>query len=467
MSDGTKQKTSVSQAVSQRPLAKRLVSGASWALLSKALTYPAGLVLTMLLARLLTPEAMGGYFLAISIVAFAVAVVQLGMGRALVKLMAKALAEVSHCAVRQVIRVGISSVLFFSLLVALALVAIFGDPLLAMLDGGEYLRLSLPWISLLIVSMALVELFAEILRGFHDLRGTSLLVDQLLQRVFLVTVLLVIWLSGLQLALDEVLQYSFLSATIAAIIGALMIRSNLATIGDSGERIPLINIYKVGPPFLVMRINFWLLNMAGIWVLGMFRSLEEVALYGAANMVSSLVLAPQTIMNGVGAPVIVELFHKQRLDLLQNIVRTAGFFALIPALLLSLLLLFFGETILLWVYGMEYQQAAMIMVILAAGRCIAVFCGVPATTLAMTDHQNTVMKVMTTISVFTLVGYFMVADQAGAPGIALLTAISIAIQNLVMVYLVKKRLGILTLPAFTPVIWQGFVQHVLKHKRTS
>ncbi len=463
MSDGSAKNTPASQ----RPLARRLLTGASWALLSKALTYPAGLVLTMLLARLLTPEAMGGYFLATSMVAFAVAVVQLGMGRALVKLIAKGLAEVSHIAVRQVVRVGISSVLVFSSLVAVALVTMFGDSLLGMLDGGEYLRLSLQWISLLIVSMALVELFAEILRGFHDLRGTSLLIDQLLQRIILVTVLLVIWLSGRQLELDEVLQYSFLSAFFAAIVGVLMIRSNLATLGDSGQRMPLIDIYKLAPPFLVLRVNFWLLNMAGIWILGIFRPLEEVALYGAANIISSLVLASQTIMNGVGAPVIVELFHKQRMNLLQNIIRTAGFFAVLPALSLSLLLLFFGEDILLWVYGAEYQQAASVMIILAIGRCIAVFCGVPAMTLAMTDHQNTVMKVMTVMSALTLAGYFMFAGQAGAPGVALVTALSIASQNLVLLYLVRKRLGILTLPIIAPEVWRSFLQELFKRKRST
>jgi O-antigen/teichoic acid export membrane protein len=135
--------------------------------------------------------------------------------------------------------------------------------------------------------------------------------------------------------------------------------------------------------------------------------------------------------------------------------------------LLSLVLLFSGETILLWVYGIEYQQAAMIMIVLAAGRCFAVFCGVPATTLAMTDHQNLVMKVMTTLSLLTLVGYFMVADQAGTFGVALVTAISIATQNLVMAYLVRRRLGILTWPTFSPDIWQKFVQQLSKRKRAN
>ncbi|VAW54792.1 hypothetical protein MNBD_GAMMA06-612 [hydrothermal vent metagenome] len=451
-------------AVSRRPLAKRLVSGASWALLSKLLTYPAGLVLTVLLVRLLTPEAMGGYFLATSLVAFAVAVVQLGMGRALVKLIAKALAKSSHQTVRQVVCVGISSVLVFSLFVGLSLVTVFGDALLATLDGGDYLHASLRWISLLIISMALVELFAEILRGFHDLRGTSLLVDQLLQRIILVTVLLIFYFSGVQLALHDVLKYSFLSASFAAICGIFLVRSNLAVLGDGGEKIPLQVIYKLGPPFLVLRVNFWLLNMAGIWILGMFRPLEEVALYGAANMISSLVLAPQTVMNGVCAPVIVELFHKRRMKQLNNIIRAAGFFAVIPAMLLTLLLVLSGEDVLFWIYGNEYRQAASVMTILVIGRCIAVSCGVPATTLSMTDHQNTVMKVMTLLSLLTLLSYFLFAEQAGALGIALVTAISIAMQNLVMVFLVKKHLGMLTFPALSPAIWQGFVQQLLKRK---
>jgi O-antigen/teichoic acid export membrane protein len=262
-----------------------------------------------------------------------------------------------------------------------------------------------------------------------------------------------------------VLQYSFFAAAVAAAVGALMIRANVAMLGHQGERMALLDIYKLGPPFLILRVNFWLFNMAGIWILGMFRPLEEVALYGAANIISSLVLAPQTIMNGVGAPVIVELFHKQRLGLLEKIIRTAAFFALMPAVVLSLLLLFAGESVLSLVYSAEYQQAASIMVILAAGRCVAVFCGVPATTLSMTDHQNLVMKAMLLLSLLTVGTCILVAEQSGALGIAVVTAVSIATQNLVLAYLVKKRLDILTFPTLSPVVWQRFVQEVFKRKK--
>ena len=462
-----KQKDTNSLSAAQRPLARRLISGASWATLSKVLTYPAGLILTVFLARLLSAEAMGGYFLATSLVAGCVALVQLGMGRALVKLIAKALAESMHGVARQVVRVGISTVLIFASVVAFAMVTLLGEPLLSMLEGGEYLRQSLLWICLMMIAMAMVELFTEILRGFHDLRGASLLVDQLLQRLVLVSVLCVFWVSGIQLSLDDVLRYSFYSAAVAVVAGALMIRANISVLGDGSENIPLIDIYKLGPPFLILRINFWLFNMAGIWVLGMYRPLEEVALYGAANIITSLVLASQTIMNGVGAPVIVELFHKQRLGLLENIIRSAGFFALLPALSLTLLLLFLGESVITLIYGSEYQQAANIMVVLAIGRCVAVFCGIPTTTLAMTNHQNLVMKTMLLLSALTLFAYFLLADRAGAFGVAVVTAVSIALQNLIMAFLVKHRLDVVTLPSVSPVMWQRFVQVLFKRNKTA
>jgi O-antigen/teichoic acid export membrane protein len=416
----------------------------------------------MLLARLLSSEEMGGYFLATSLVALAVALVQLGLGRALVKLIAGALANNSPSAARQAVHVGIVTVGVISSLAAVGLTLEPGHLLIGLLDSGDLLYKSLRWIALLTLTMALVELFAEMLRGFHDIRSASLLVDQLLQRLILVACLFVIWLSGIELNLDQVLLLSFVSALFAVLVAAKFIRTNLSKIGYGGSRTEIGKILRLGPPFLVIRLNFWLLNVASVWVLGMFRPMEEVAIYGAANLLASLVLAPQTITNGVSAPIIVELFQKQRTDLLENIIRAAAFFALIPASLLAIVLIIYGDHVLRLIYGGAYAQGFLVLAVLAVGRCVAVACGAPSITLAMTQYQNTVMRVMTVTSVVTLTAYFLLAPRAGSLGVAMVTALSVALQNIGLVYIVRKKLNILTLPGFSPDAWKRFALKIKK-----
>jgi len=447
----------------QRPLASRLISGAGWALMGKGLTYPIGLALTMLLARLLSPEELGGYFLATSLIALVVSLVQLGLGRALVKLVATSLANDSPTTARQAVQVGMITVTVVAGLAALGLVLEPGYWLIGLLDGGDFLGRSLRWIALLALSMALVELSAEILRGFHDLRGTSLLVDQLLQRIILATCLVFAWLLGVELRLDQVLLISFLAALVAVLTGARFIYTNLSKIGYGGVRSSIIGIIRLGPPFLVMRLNFWLLNVAGIWVLGMYRPPEEVAVYGAANLLAMLVLAPQAVTNGVSAPIIAELFHKQRSDLLESVVRAAAFFALVPALLLTILLSVYGDSVLQIIYGDRYTQGIIVLAILAVGRCVAVACGAPSITLSMTAYQHTVMRMMMMTSTVTLLAYFLVAPESGSTGVAVVNGLSIALQNIVMVYIVRKKLSIVTFPGISSNSWLRF-KHEVKNK---
>lgn len=424
--------------------------------MGKGLTYSAGLALTMLLARLLSPEEMGGYFLATSLIALVVSLVQLGLGRALVKQIATSLANDSPTAVRQAVQVGVITVGLVAGIAAFGLVLEPGYMLIGLLEDGDFLYKSIRWIALLTFSMALVELSAEILRGFHDLRGTSLLVDQLLQRMILVIFLVFTWILEIRLQLDQVLLLSFVSALVAMLTGAKFIHANLSRIGYGGLRTNIVDVLRQAPSFLVIRLNFWLLNVAGIWVLGMFRPPQEVAVYGAANLLATLVLAPQAIMNGVSAPVIAELFHKHRLDLLESVVRTAAFFALVPALFLTILLSMYGDSVLHVVYGDRYSQGVMVLVILSIGRCAAVACGAPSITLAMTAYQNTVMKVVMVASTITLLAYFVVAPRAGSAGVAMVTGLSIALQNIVMLYMVRKRLSMVILPVITPDAWMRF-----------
>ena len=61
-------------------LIRRLISGGSWAFLAKLTTYPLGLILVMVLARLLPETEMGGYFLCMSMIILTSGLVQAGLG---------------------------------------------------------------------------------------------------------------------------------------------------------------------------------------------------------------------------------------------------------------------------------------------------------------------------------------------------------------------------------------------------
>ncbi|MEA1866831.1 MAG: oligosaccharide flippase family protein [Thermodesulfobacteriota bacterium] len=73
------------------PLNRRLLYGGAWAFAGKIITVISSLAVNFLLARLLTPEEMGAYFLTFSLVSVAAMIAQLGLSQTVVRLVAESI----------------------------------------------------------------------------------------------------------------------------------------------------------------------------------------------------------------------------------------------------------------------------------------------------------------------------------------------------------------------------------------
>ena len=430
----------------QRSLGQRLLSGGSWALLAKCLTLPTGLGIALLLARLLSPSDLGAYFLAMSLVGITAALVQLGLGRAMVRLVASALATHRPGAARQAVRIGITVTALSASAAAVLLVDGLGTWLTELLEGGERLRIALPWIALLVVAFAATELAAEILRGFQDLRAASALTEHLLQRLILLALLWTLWIGAYHPRVEQVLLLALGAATVAAVVGLVLVRSHVADLAHHGARLRPREVLLDGPPFLLLRFNLWLLADAGVWVLGMLRPTQEVAVYGAANQLGLLVLAPLFVVNAVIAPVVAELYSQGRIAKLEQAVRGAAACSLLAAVALVVVLAGFGDLALGLVFGEPYAEGHVVLVVLAVGRALAIAFGSGAIVLIMTHHQREVVAVTAGTSVMALAGFALAAPIFGAVGIATVIALAVAGQSALFALLARRRLGIATWP---------------------
>jgi len=75
----------------KRSIKEKLLKGGAWAFAGKVVTALSGLAISALLARLLTPEEMGAYFLTFSLVSVAAIVAQLGLTQTVVRLVAESM----------------------------------------------------------------------------------------------------------------------------------------------------------------------------------------------------------------------------------------------------------------------------------------------------------------------------------------------------------------------------------------
>jgi O-antigen/teichoic acid export membrane protein len=433
-----------------RSLGQRLIHGSSWAFLGRTLALPAGMLQAMLLARLLTPGELGTYFLAMSLAGLAAIVAQIGMGRTMVLLVASALATDRPGAARHAIRVGLLVTGITGALAALALADGPGHWIAALLADSGGLEAVLASIALLLVALALIDLFAEVFRGFHDIRSASLFGDQLLHRIVLVLCLVLVWAAAWPIDLGRVMWLALASATAVLLAGSVVLRRRLAGLGNHGTTWPSGAILRHGPPFLFVRLNIWLLAGADLWILGMFRPAEEVAIYGAASRMALIVGTPLTVANAALAPMVAELHSQDQRAKHERLVRAAATISALSSLLVVALYLLFGRQLLTLLFTEAYAEGYWILVLLALGQWVHVCFGSCAISLTMTGHQRDVMRISVLVGAVTIAGFVAVAKPFGMLGVGAVTAASIVVYNALLARQAERRVGIRTWATLSP-----------------
>ena len=162
----------MTEALKSPTLKQRLLSGSAWALIGKAASVLATLLVNALLARLLSPQDLGAYFLALSMVYLGATVGALGLNQLVVRSVAESTGLGQFGRVRRVVSLTLRLVVLGALGVGIAYLSVghvvgedlFGAPALASVT-----ELVAGWIVVMVLQMLLTEVF----RGFSDLRLAS------------------------------------------------------------------------------------------------------------------------------------------------------------------------------------------------------------------------------------------------------------------------------------------------------
>lgn len=445
---------------------RALARGGIFAMSGKVLTYPIGLLLAIVLARILTPAELGGYFLAMSLVLIVSALAQFGIGRVMVKFIAQAREANDPGRTRQVLATGTAWVSITAALAALALATAPGDWLLRSLEDGDLLRRSMHTIAWLVVAYAAVEFCCEVLRGFNDLPAASLFAEQLLQRLLLLVALAIAWPLASDMDLDQVMKLIAVSSAAAGFIGLLWILRKTRALGRQLiTPLDRLAMFAQAPPFFLLRMNFWLMNTAPVWILGMYHSAEIVALYGVANLLSLLVLAPWTVVNASLGPSVVKLTAEDRPEMLRRLLGSVAALVAVAAALVVAVLLLFGRFI-IELFNEALIPAWSTVIILAAGRGLSVAFGSPALLLSMTRHQLPVFWLLLITAPLGVAGYVVAARFGDQDWVAACGATIVVVQAIALWLMAKHYTGLSTLPTFRLSHWQDIVKVLSRNSAT-
>jgi O-antigen/teichoic acid export membrane protein len=424
---------------------RRLLSGGAWASGGRVIMVFTALATNVFVARLLSKQDVGYYFLAFSVVQLGLLVGSLGLEQAVVRFVAESvglkqftrarrtLAWIAVLGALGALGVGIAYSVFGRMVGG----TLFHAPPLVAVN-----ELIAGWMAVL----ALQTILAGAFQSFHDIRLFTIF-GGLAGGSLLTASLGVLWLSRGHATLATALMLGVSSALISLLLGSWLLQRkvrHLPAQGVEDHAIGFREIMRVAGPLTVTNLTLFVLTEAPLWILGAFRPPEEVAVYGAAARAVVLVAVPISVVNSVLPPLIAEMYPQGRKQELERTLRTTATVAGIPAFLALAAFILFGGPILSLMFGAGYRSGAPILALLSIAQLVNVWSGAGTITLSYTGHQAAIMTLTVAGGLVTVLAGLAVVGSYGAEGVAGAVAAGIAGYNLALWFVTKLKTGMWT-----------------------
>jgi O-antigen/teichoic acid export membrane protein len=435
----------------QRPSVKRrLLTGSAWATGGRIVISFTAFATNALLARLLSHQDLGLYFLAFSIVGVGALLGSLGMDQAVVRFVAQTIGlgrfQEARRTLGRTLALGsfgaLSAGVAYLFLGRLVGEKLFHAPALVAATG-----LVAVWISV----MTLQALLGGAFRSFHDIR-LSTVFNGLVTGVLIATSLGVLWLLRDKAGLTTALLLTVGSGLLNVVLGGWVLRrkvSDLPATGDEEAVLDAGTIMRVALPLAVTNLTIFVMTQGDLWILGAFRPPDEVAIYGAAARAVVLIAMPLLILNGVLPPLIAEMYAQGNTRQLERTLRATAAVAGIPAFLVLTAFILFGGPILGLVFGDYFTGGATVLALLSIAQLVNVWTGAGSITLAYTGHHATIMTLTVVAGVTVIIAGLAMVGPYGTTGVAAAMAAGITTYNVALWLATRLKTGMWTHVGFS------------------
>ena len=401
----------------------------------------AGFVTTMLLTRILPVTDVGLYFIIVSVVLILGPLANLGLQEPTVRAIASFAATGDHARAAAVagsaLRVALASACFLSIIILLLWAGLCKAGLL--LREGDTLTgvFVASWMAIVAVEVQLVGTF----QGLENIR-MAVLCDGAIAKLLAMAAVATLYASRGHTSVHEVLAI-FLACEIANVAIALFFLAPLISFfPDPALAGSASGLLKTARPFLVHQIASLTAAQGDAIILGLFRPSAEVAQYGTAMRLSSLLSLPASAANVPLAPATAKLHAQSRSAELEKILQISAAGTTAIAAVLTLLFMFWGELLLNKFFGPSYGAGASALAILCVGQCINLALGQCMVALAMSGEQAVVTKIGIASSIIKIILAAVLGYMLGAIGVAIASAAGTALAKLAGWSAARQRLNI-------------------------
>jgi len=429
-----------------KSVSQRLLRGGVIAVLGRSAIAFGVVLLNSLVARMLSPEETGLFFLALSIVTVAAVIADFGFGKTLLRIIPDAVSTGEEArALLHIRRVFIAATITI-FITAVVLISPFGTWLAEKLSHGPLLGELMPLVALWLIVTVILSLLAETCRGYHQIAAAIFYGGALtgFGNILLVTLaLLTAWFSAFSIDLQQLITLFIFSGSVLVLLASIRLQRKLRLSSsrlNEGNSRSVKSLFVLAWPFWVSSMAMILMTHAEIWILGYLRPPEEVAAFALVARLALLVSFPLIIVNSVLPPIISELYAKDDIKKMERMLRGSAGITSLASLLIFLFLMFSGDWLPRFLFGEYFSGNWNIMMVLAAGWLFHVWAGSGGFVLSMTDNQKNGMIINVLAGGLTLLAGLWLTDLYGGLGMAIASSSGIVLINILMLLMIRRKL---------------------------
>ncbi|WP_025209021.1 flippase [Hippea sp. KM1] len=195
---------------------------------------------------------------------------------------------------------------------------------------------------------------------------------------------------------------------------------------------------KSALPLLLSGVLGLINSQTDIIMLGAMKGAYATGIYAVATRVATLIVFILASVNAAMAPTIAELYAKNNLKQLQNVITKSARAVFFLSLPIAVFLIYKGK-LALWLFGKEFMAGSSTLAILSIGQLINASAGSVGLILAMTGHEKDVAFGVGVSAVVNVILNAMLIPHLGAKGAAIATSTSMIMWNIILGIYVYKR----------------------------
>jgi O-antigen/teichoic acid export membrane protein len=295
--------------------------------------------------------------------------------------------------------------------------------------------------ALLIPVGALLNLFAAMARargGVVTAYGPMLIVRPIL---VLVAGAAVVTGQASFTALDGILMMLGATALVAVLQASIVTQSLRPELGRVQRVYDWRTWLRVSLPLLVVTTFVIALVQTDLLVVGAIRGVSAAAVYSAASKTANLVGYVLIAVTAVTAPLFAELYVRGDRDGLQRLTALAAQWVFWPTILIASILAGAGPLV-LSLFGPAFVHGWPVLLFLLCGQVVNASFGPVGYLLSVTGHQDDLAKAYGVVAVLNVGLCLVGALFSGVTGAAAGSAVSVAVANVWLHALTKRRIGI-------------------------